>query len=59
MASQKGLAEDSLFDLNTEVGESTNLITQYPRIAQSFRNELELWKKDMEKTKTTQPSHPN
>jgi arylsulfatase A-like enzyme len=58
MAMQKGLAVESLFDLTAEVDESINLITQYPRIAQSFRNELELWKKDMEKTKTPQPSHP-
>jgi arylsulfatase A len=58
MAVQKGLAVESLFDLTAEVGESTNLIARYPRIAQSFRNELELWKKDMEKTKTPQPSLP-
>ncbi|MCS5631141.1 MAG: sulfatase-like hydrolase/transferase [Pirellulaceae bacterium] len=58
MAMQKGLAVESLFDLTAEVDESINLITQYPRIAQSFHNELELWKTDMEKTKTPQPSHP-
>jgi hypothetical protein len=58
MASQKGLAVDSLFDLSAEVDESTNLIEQYPGIAQSFRSELELWKNDMEKTKTPQPTPP-
>jgi arylsulfatase A len=58
MASQKGLAVDSLFDLSAEVEESTNLIEQYPGIAQSFRSELELWKNDMEKAKTPQPTPP-
>jgi arylsulfatase A-like enzyme len=58
MASQKGLAVDSLFDLSAEVDESTNLIAQYPDIAQSFRSELELWKNDIEKTKTPQPTPP-
>ncbi len=58
MALQKGLSVESLFDLTAEIGESTNLIAQYPRIAQSFRNELELWKNDMDKTKTPQPTQP-
>jgi arylsulfatase A-like enzyme len=58
MASQKGLAVDSLFDLSAEVDESTNLINRYPDIAQSFRRELELWINDMDKTEMPQPTPP-
>ena len=58
MASQKGLPTDSLFDLTAEAAETTNLIDQYPSMAQAFRHELDLWRTDMEKTETPQPTGP-
>ena len=58
MASQKGLPADSLFDLTAEATETTNLIEQYPSMAQAFRHELDLWRSDMEKTETPQPTGP-
>lgn len=58
MAPQKGLAAESLFDLSAEVGESTNLIAESPRMAHAFRLELEMWRRDMERTKTAQPAPP-
>jgi hypothetical protein len=58
MASQKGLPADSLFDLTAEAAETTNLIEQFPSMAQAFRHELDLWRSDMEKTETPQPTGP-
>jgi arylsulfatase A-like enzyme len=58
MASQKGLPTDSLFDLTADAAETTNLIEQYPSMAQAFRHELDLWRTDMEKTETPQPTGP-
>jgi hypothetical protein len=56
MASQKGLAVDSLFDLTADATEATNLIEQYPSIAKEFRNELDEWKTDVNNTATPQPA---
>jgi arylsulfatase A len=58
MSAQKGLRDDSLFDLTAEDAESKNLIQQYPRIAEGFRNELKLWKIDMKDTERPQPTGP-
>ncbi|QDT96926.1 Arylsulfatase [Gimesia aquarii] len=44
-----------LFDLQTDLSETKNLAKQYPERVQQMKKALNLWKKEMDQTATSQP----
>jgi arylsulfatase A len=47
---------DQLFNLNDDIGEQTDLSTQFPERLKEMQQALKAWKQDVERQRTQQPS---